>query len=104
MLIRDRLDAAFETEPPEVPVTERLAAGKSALRRRRFGQGALSVAAVTVICTGAVAIVGGGTDSRDRLDPTRSGVPATTSTPDNTNPSNADGNDSAKTTAWPYPG
>jgi hypothetical protein len=56
MLIRDRLDTAFENEPPHIPIEQRLAAGRAALRRRLIGQSVAAVAAVAVVAVGSVGV------------------------------------------------
>ena len=69
MLIRDRLDTAFDNEPPHLPIEQRLAAGRAALRRRRIGQSVAAVAAVAVVAIGSVALGGRSADSGQRIEP-----------------------------------
>lgn len=102
MLIRDRLDAAFDNEPPPVPIERRLVAGRAALRHRRIGQGAVAVATVAVISVGSVALGGRTLDANQRIEPVTHGDPTTSS-----NPSPGPDNDGGPTVAaqrWPYPG
>ncbi len=97
MLIRDRLEAAFETEPQQVPIEQRLAAGRAALRRRRIGQSVTAVAAVAAISVGAVAL-GGRSADPGRLAPATDGGSATTTTTRSDVPKTT-----AQPQAWPYP-
>src|SRR6476620_11266285 len=105
VLIRDRLEAAFETDPPDVPLDRRLAAGRTALRRRRVGQGVLSVAVVAVMTTGVLAI-GHATTGPDGPQPAATGGPDTsdsTQGTDKTGPATSVTPAPTNTSTWPAP-
>lgn len=103
MLIRDRLDAAFENEPANVPMERRLEAGHAALRRRRIAQGLVSATTVALICVGAVAIAGRGPDAGQQLQPSSHNT--TTSAPSQTTATSDDGGpDVRRAEPWAHPG
>jgi hypothetical protein len=103
MLIRDRLDAAFENEPANVPIERRLEVGHAALRRRRIGQGLASATTVALICVGAVAIAGRGPDAGQRLQPSSDNTRS--SAPSQTTAANDNGSrDVRQSEPWAYPG
>src|SRR3954469_12179314 len=98
MQIREHLEAAFEGEPPHVPVEQPLAAGHAALLRRRIGVGAAAVASVAVISLGSVALGGHAPDSDRRLAPATGGdTPASRGPSEDSTPTVAE-------TPWPYRG
>ena len=96
MLIRDRLDTAFDNEPPHLPIEQRLAAGRAALRRRRIGQSVAAVAAVAVVAVGSVALGGRSADSGQRI------APATNPRASSAGPTD-DGSPTTQAARWPYP-
>lgn len=73
--LKSQLDASFSDEPPHLPLEQRLAAGRTALRRRRFAVSGAAVAAAAVVAIGVSAVLG--PDDGRRSDPSPVEPPTT---------------------------
>jgi hypothetical protein len=70
--LREAFDHGFGPEPVHRPVSERVEAGRRAIRRRRVAGAVVTVATAAVVGLGAVAVLGSGGDSPSPVaaDPT----------------------------------
>src|SRR5215207_6176626 len=59
MDLREAFDQGFGPEPVHRPVSERVEAGRRAIRRRRVAGAVVTVATAAVVGLGAVAVLGG---------------------------------------------
>jgi hypothetical protein len=76
--LHESLTRGFGPEPPHRPVTDRLAAGQRAVRRRRLAGAAVTVAVASVVGLGATMVANGNGGGNDQVatDPTSTTEPA----------------------------
>ncbi len=67
--LRDQLDGSFGDGPPLLPPVDRLAPGRTALRRRRRAGAAGSAVVVAAVLAASVAVLGPGDDGPRSVDP-----------------------------------